>query len=238
MAGFNSAPTLADLAKYAVNRPGQAEVVRQSLYDFLLYPEAGINQLVFFSTPAGQGVSSAPGAVVGSQKTQADTNMTNAGLLPAPQQFLIQSIELKFYPGSSVAANTFVPAKMDQFNAVAAASLNKSADDVMAFSSSGWLQLFIGSKAYLQEAPLGRFPPKTNLSLQSAVANNSATTSEVEVMNAVLSGRPYMLDPPLALVNNQNFQVSLNWPGAVALPSGFNGRIGVVLDGWLYRNSQ
>ncbi len=51
-------------------------------------------------------------------------------------------------------------------------------------------------------------------------------------------GRPYLLDPaPLLLPENQNFSVSLNWPEGVQAISN-PGRIGVILDGILYRRSQ
>jgi hypothetical protein len=40
------------------------------------------------------------------------------------------------------------------------------------------------------------------------------------------------------LAPTQNFNVTLNFPTAVATPSGQNARIGVVLDGLLYRLSQ
>jgi hypothetical protein len=36
----------------------------------------------------------------------------------------------------------------------------------------------------------------------------------------------------------QNFNITQNWPAALATPSGFNGRVGIKLDGLLYRNSQ
>jgi len=39
-------------------------------------------------------------------------------------------------------------------------------------------------------------------------------------------------------VPNQNFDITLTWPTAVALPSGQNARLGVVMDGILYRQSQ
>jgi hypothetical protein len=35
-----------------------------------------------------------------------------------------------------------------------------------------------------------------------------------------------------------NFEVLIRYPAAVATPSGFNGRIGVILDGYFMRASQ
>lgn len=230
-------PSLAELKNYAVNRAG-AEGIRQTLYDHILYPTAGVNQLNFFALPQGQGVATALGAVVGSTKTIADTNMDNAGMLPAGKSFLITSIEVPFYAGLSGAANTYTPAVPSVFAAVAAAAVAGQINDVSNFYQSGSLKLFIGSKTYLEEAPIMRFPPKARFDANLAIASNSATTAEVALANARAAGRPYMVEPPIYLENNQNFVVQLNWPGVVATPSGFNGRVGVILDGYLYRNSQ
>jgi hypothetical protein len=226
------------LNKYKVNRPGNAEVVRQRLYDYQLYPTAGQAQMNFFALPMGQGITSSLGAVVGTAKTYADTNMEVAGQLPSPKSFICESIEVAFEPGSSATANTFLQATPGGFAAVAAATLVAQLSDVNAMRLSGWLEFYIGSKVYLYEGPLGSFPAKTYLDVSAAIASNSATTAEVYALNAHAAGRPYYLDPPISLTSTQNFSVNLKWPGAVATPSGFNGRIGVILDGVLYRLSQ
>lgn len=209
-------PTLDDLQKYNVNRAGQVEGIKQSLYDFQPYVAAGQNSLQFFQVPQGQG-----------GKTKADTNMESAGQLPAPKRFFVQSIEIHFYPGSPI----------DSF-AVAAAALPSQADDVYTVLKSGWLDFFIGSKSYLTEAPIGRFPSSTGLKMNSAVASNSATVGEVKSEYANFGGKVYNLDPGILLVPTQNFNLSLNWPALVPLPSTIAGRIGIVLNGILYRNSQ
>lgn len=209
-------PALADLEKYNVNRPGDIEGIRSSLYDFQTYAALGTTQMTFFAVPIGQ-----------SAKTKFDTNMEVAGSLPAPKRFLIDTIEVYFYPGSAV----------DTFATVAAA-LPAQADDVYTFAKNGWLDLFIGSKSYLTESPLGRLPPTTGVKLTTAIATNSATTSEVKSEYAVAGGQPYRLDPPILLVPTQNFNVTLNWPVAIAMPSTIAARVGVVFKGILYRNSQ
>lgn len=211
-----AAPALADLQKYNVNRAGQMEVVRQSLYDFQTYSRLGQTQLTFFQLPIGQ-----------NGKTKADTNMDTAGSLPNPKNFFVTSIEIAFFPGVNI----------DTFNAAAAANPSM-ADDVYTFAKSGYLDFFIGSKSYLTEAPLGRFPSKNRIALDVAAATNSATVGEVKSQYAALSGQPYIMDPGILLVPTQNFNVTLNWPALVALPSGQDARIGVILNGYLYRNSQ
>jgi hypothetical protein len=230
-------PSLQDLQGFKVNRAG-IEGIRQSLFDFLLYPTAGQAQFNFFATPQGQGITSAVGAVAGVNKTIQDTNMTTAGMLPAGQSFLVTSIEVPFFAGSVATANTYTLASPVVGAAVAAAALEAQLADINSFYQSGSLKLFIGSKTYLEEAPLLRFPPKTQLTFDGAIATNSATTFSLGFVSGKISGRPYMVEPPVLLENNQNFNVSLNFPAAVATPSGFNARVGVILDGYLYRNSQ
>ncbi|MFI4940982.1 MAG: hypothetical protein ACHP7O_11665 [Burkholderiales bacterium] len=230
-------PSLTDLQNYSVNRAG-AEGIRQSLFDHQLYPTAGLVQMNFFVLPIGQGVATALGAAVGSQKTINDTNMEVQGMLPAGKSFLITSIEVPFYAGLSAAASTYTPAVPSVFAAAAAAAVAAQVNDVATFYQAGSLRLFIGSKVYLEEAPLMRFPPKTQLSLDVAIGSNSGTAGEVAAISGKIAGRPYMLEPPIYLQNNQNFLVQLNYPAVVATPSGFNGRVGVYLDGYLYRNSQ
>lgn len=244
MAGPQSLSRIPSLTRaaseYAVNRAGSFEGVRQSLYDFQIYPTAGATQFTFFALPRGQGLSSHTGNA-NAVKGLADTNMDSAGQLPNPKSFLIESIEIVIEPGAVATANTFTVIGAFGFIAVPTAQAPVqvgAVNDMNILRQSGWLELFIGSKAYLQEAPIGRFPPKTNFKLDAAISSNSATTATVGVANAQLAGRPYYLNPPVFLAPTQNFNVTVNFPVVVATPSGFNARIGVVLDGFLYRQSQ
>ena len=214
-------PNLSDLTKYDVNRRGQYEGVRQTLYDITTYANAGQTSLQFFQVPKGQG-----------GKTVADTNMQSAGQLPQPQHFLVESIELILFPGVLPTTKTVAVAETEFSN------------DIYTVAKSGSLDFFIGSKSYLEEAPLGRFPPKTRLNVEGNHAISElqavAADSELQVSTDYASfiGRPYYLDPPVLLVPNQNFNITLSWPAVVALPSGVDARIGVILDGILYRQSQ
>lgn len=221
----NMVPSRADLSRYNVNKPGW-EAIRQTLYDFTAYAAAGQTQLTFFALPVGQG-----------GKTLSDTNMTLAGQMPANQEFLIQSIEVQFQPT--------VPAVATQNPAVfGAEAIAQIINDVYIVSRTGNLALSIGSKPYLQEAPLGRFPGKTHMQARSALSDVApaipAPNLQSRIGFAYTEGRPYLLSPAdLRLVSNQNFSVTLNWPeGVQALPSTNPGRIGVILDGILYRRSQ
>lgn len=231
-------PTAQDFERGRVTNPDQSEISRGRLYDFLLYPATGAQQLNFFALPIGQGVTTALGAAVGSVKSLFDTNIQVANMLPSGKAFLLDSIEVLFFAGSSASANTYTPAPHNFFAAVAAQTVMVELDDVDTFYQSGMLELNVLDKNYIRETPLGCFPPQTGISYSAAVATNSATTAQVGGQIAQGAGREYALGIPFTLLPQQNFSVTMTWPGLVALPSGFNGRVGVVLNGWFMRATQ
>lgn len=204
-----------NLQQYQVNRPGK-EQIRSSLYDFQTYLAAGQTSLTFFQVPVGQ-----------AGKTKVDTNMDQAGALPAGKQFLLETIELYFFPGVPV-------------DTIASTATNtaKQADDMYQFIQSGYLDLYIGSKSYLTESPLGRFPPSTGMRIDQAITGTLAAPALFKSEYASATGLIYRVQPEITLQSTQNFNVSLNWPVAVALPSTVNARVGVVMRGVLERNSQ
>lgn len=207
-------PALADLQRYNVNRPNDYEGIKSVLYDFQTYAQAGQSGLDFFQVPQGQG-----------GKTLADTNMESAGSLPNPKHFLVTNIQVYFTPGVPVAA----------FGAQGvAAYLN----DVQALANSGYLEFFIGSKNYVQEGPIGVFPPRTGLIVSSSVADQTtaAADSQSRIAYGNLGGAIYQLTPPILLTPTQNFRVSMRWPTAVSVSAA--ARIGVRMEGILYRLSQ
>jgi len=229
-------PTAADFNARRVTNPGQSEIIRQRLYDYQLLSNSGSTQLSFFQQPVGSGLTTALGGTVGAVKTLWDTNMTLGGTLPSGQAYMVESIEVVFFPGSVTTTNTYTPIGMSVFNATAAATVAAAANDVNTFYQSGMLEFNILSKNYLRETPLLAFPPKANYNLDAAVASNSATTAEVALLQARAAGRPYYIDPSISLQPAVNFEVVIKWPAAVALS--FNSRVGVILDGYFMRASQ
>lgn len=225
-----SVPTRAELDIYNVNREGW-EAIGNGLYDSNIYAAAGQTTLTFFSLPIGQGVG-----FNGGTKTLMDTNMDTQGAMPANQEFLAEGVEVLFWP-TRPAVVTNLPAV---FGTQAVAQI---ANDVYAFYNSGYLKFFIGSKDYLREAPLVKFPPSSNYGLDAAVSDiapNGAGTGVMQsrIVYASARGKPYYLRSPIRLVSNQNFNVTLNWDAAVALPSTNPGRVFITLCGVLYRRSQ
>lgn len=232
-------PTAADFNSRRVTNPSQSEVVRQRFYDYQLYPTAGNTQITFFSAPVGQGLTSALGGTAGSGKTLWDTNLELPNTLPSGKAFMIESIEVLFFPGSVSTANTYTPVAPTIFAATAAATVGSQFADVNSFYQSGMLELNILSKNYLRETPMLAFPPKANFEFSAAgVSSNSATTGAIQTGNMKASGRPYYISPEIALQPAVNFEVVIRYPAAVATPSGFNARVGVILDGYFMRASQ
>ena len=201
--------------KYAVNRRGQYEVLKQPLYDYQTYALAGATSFTFFTIPNGQ-----------SGKTLADTNMESAGQLPNPKRFLIRGIEIQLFPGVFPSL------------APMGAAVDNFVNDVWEiFRATAYLELFIGSKAYVQ-APLNMFPPVNRL--EGFTGMSDATTAAAALFSrttyASAGGTPFGMDPPLILEPTQNFRVTLNFPTAVGISA--DARIGVHLKGLLYRQSQ
>lgn len=206
--------SLDELQQYNPNLPNAIESIWQPFYDFQSYPTAGQTQLLFFQIPQGQ-----------SSKTLSDTNMTLAGQFPAPTAFLCTALMVAFFPGfANVASNT-----------ANAATANANINDVVKVADSGYLQLTIGSKIYLTDGPTGKFPPNFSVSGQQAISGTYAAGTQVAIDYARTVGRYYEITP-LLVPMNQNFSVSLNWPTAVTTTA--IGRIGVILDGFYYRQSQ
>jgi hypothetical protein len=233
---MQSMPTAADFNSRRVTNPGQSEIIRQRLYDYQLYAYSGTTQLSFFQQAVGSGLTSAVSATVGAVKTLWDTNMTLPGSLASGSAYMVESIEVVFFPGSVQTANTYTPIGMSVFNATASAAVNAALNDTNTFYQSGLLEFNILSKNYLRETPLLAFPPKANFALDAAVSSNSATTAEVALAQARAAGRPYYIDPAISIQPAVNFEVVLKWPAATALA--FNARVGVILDGYFMRASQ
>ena len=222
-------PNMEQLNKFNVNRYGEFEAVREPLYDFQTYVAAGQTSLTFFQNPIGQ---------LG--KTIEDTNMELAGALPQPKNFLIESIEVHFFPAATNADLTIGPVTVQQ-NADALLTRSSFANDVYIATKLGSLNLFIGSKSYVQQGELMRFPPKVRLETQfgmmaSGIGTAAGINSAVIGDYASAVGKPFSLVPRIRLIPQQNFNVSLSWNAVQAISA--DARIGIVLDGVLYRESQ
>lgn len=215
-----NAPTVAETQRWNTTMHGWTDAIRWSFYDYQSYPAAGFVQQSYFAVPQGQ-----------NGKTFADTNMKTAGLLPSPQRFLCDAVEVLFTSGATVAKGA---------NAEAALATSYIDDVVAALQNPSWLEFKIGEKSYVFDGPLVVFPPRRRLSIEAALSDTTtAAASQLSIIGyAQAAGDPYEVIPPQVIPPNQNFSVTLNFPAAIALPSGVNGRIGVRLNGLLYRGVQ
>lgn len=213
--------TGAGLAAHRVTVPGVQDAVYYPLYDSISYGTAGILQANFFSTPIGQGTTSAPGAT--GAKTEADTNMTNAGLLPAGNRFYCTGIEFQIFPGAPVGETGAIAATGAFWN------------DLYALAKSGWVRFRIQNRDYVLDAPLINFPPAARLAGVSAVASVVTATTQIEVNYASVAGVPYNI-VPVFIQSNQSFAVQVNWPALVTVTA--TTRIFCRLRGQLIRDAQ
>lgn len=218
----------ATAARYSAFVPGATEIIREPLYDSVTYAAAGQTQLQFFAIPRGQGTSPQAGSGV---KSYSDTNMDNAGLLSAGNDFLIETIELGFYPSGAINLEGLDPTDDGA----------TFADDVYTFLKQGALQLFISNKPYLNAAPLGKFPPSTRMYMEGAISDSTTlSTTQVSTQQyASGAGAIFKLSPaPQLVTQNTNFTVTLSWPAVVALPSAATAVVVCTLGGVRYRRVQ
>jgi len=147
-------------------------------------------------------------------KTVVDTNMDLSGQLSVGQMFQVTGIQVELYPGVAIqgtAASAF-------------------ADDVYNFYKGGALIFNIGQKAFVTQGNLLKFAPVNRL----GVAASTGLTTDT-ILYCTATGREFTI-ADLTLQAGQNFNVELI--GLSALPSGENARIGVTLNGFMYRNAQ
>jgi hypothetical protein len=210
-------------SRYAVNVPGMMEQISQPLYDIQSYPVAGITQMTFFQTPFG-------GQLAGVNRTLADTNMRAAGALPQPQQFLVQAIQVEWYPGQTSAPFQYLGA---------AVATGQVEDFANVFNGKGYLSMSIGSKTYLEAGPLITLPPRSVLGIDAAASNSTtlAAGQSLQIVSAYARGPLWHVNPML-IPPMQNWAVTLNWPAAIGLTADTLARIGVRLWGMLFRPIQ
>lgn len=226
-----SANNLRSLYRRRLVPPGVRDAIREPLYDRLVYESGVTTQLRYFSVP------------ISGTKTKAETNMDLAGQLSKGWKFIAETLAIQVLPGSTnVAAVTYTRQQpvLSSGTVVAAGTAQavpNFLNDVWAILNTGWLELTVGSRPYLT-APLLSFPSLTGIigEVAAAVENTTAASANVTTCDyARLAGKPFLFNPALPLEENLIFNVTLNWPTAVTLPSGFDPAILVQLDGLKFR---
>lgn len=201
--------------------PAKREGIREPLYDFLTYNSGVDLALRFFQDP------------ISGTKTKADTNLTLQGQLPGGHKFISETLEIHVLPGSNAASYI----RQDPVKTGVALAAPNFANDVWALMQTGYLVFHIGDKDYIT-APLLSFPSMSGLGITAAAAvenTNTTVLNQITVDYARMVGRPFVINPVLPIEALTNFDVSLFWPAAVTLPSGFDARIGIVIGGVRFR---
>jgi hypothetical protein len=216
--GYGRSPLpLSQLNQYNPNRPDQIEAIWQPQYDLPVgnYATTGQSSLAFFQVPFGSG--STP-------KTYAQTNLQLGGQFPAPTAFLVTAIMVLYTPAATTSQV-----------ATAAARAATNWNDVVSVGNSGYLEFSIGGKVYLRDAPIGKFAPNFSFSGVAALSGTQTAGNQGDVQYARAAGRYYEITPFL-IPQTQNFSVTLYWPTLATVSAASN--IGVIMDGFLYRQSQ
>lgn len=162
---------------------GVLNTIDQPLYDSVRLAAAAVSRVTFFAVPQGQ-----PGTAFAAagNKTLADTNLTNAGILPAPQRFTVKA--LAFRVGASVTVG-----------------------DLKLIMDSSVFELTVGSKVFLQ-CPASYLTAGMGLWASGAGA---AVGLDTVLQNGIADPRALrVLDQPIMIDQQQNFSVTLSWPVA------------------------
>ena len=107
---------------------------------------------------------------------------------------------------------------------------------VTSAATGSWLELIVGNKTIFRDAPLNKFPTNFTIGGVSSIAlADTAAANQTDTQFARSVGKTYNVGT-IAIPQNQNFSVTLNWAAAVAATA--SSRIGVILNGAQYRLSQ
>lgn len=199
--GLRSMSTREAFEKSRVNIPNMSEAIWQPLYDYQTKTAAATTSQRFFVDPIGT-----------AGKTKSDTNIDLSGQLPKGQAFQITGVQVELLPSVSLSSS---------------AAVNAFTQDVYDFYNSGHLILKIGSKDYITQGNLMKFPPVNRLAI------DSASGGDRDYGYGVAAGREFAIKD-LLLESSQNFSVELNDLSAISAAA----RVGVTLNGFLFRNAQ
>lgn len=205
--------------------PGEDESYAP-LFDSATYTSGTTTLLSFFTTPKGQGTTTAPGAT--GPKTLADTNLQTAGSLPLGNQLLVTGIEFHIYPAVNPGRGGVADATAGQF-----------VNDMYLLLKAGVVLFTVSNRNYVEDGPLINFPPLNRMVGFAGAATSSTAAASLysEIGYASAGGSPYALVPVL-LSATQAFSVSVTFPAAVTLASATNPRVFCRLRGRFVRRVQ
>lgn len=176
----------------SVSRPapaGYVRALRNPLYDTDDILAAPTAQLRLYQIPIGQLNASAV------RKTEADTNLSQAGQLANPQMFDLHGFQVEVEPGTVIA-------------------------DMILLYTRGVFEFSFGTQRIWLQVPLSRIPQGTAI---FGVAGGAVVPSP-NLFNGWPSVREYypFVQPdgsPYPIKATETFQVRLFWPSAAISPS-------------------
>jgi hypothetical protein len=184
---------------YVTQSPVALEVIQDTIYDSLLFTSASTTSLTFFVesiATVNQGI----------------TNLTQPGMLPNPESFLVQAVRL------------YVKWTTQAFAATVAAT---TYNDLMLLTNTGIIQMKFGNKAY-GPWPLWMVGSGAFVNANVAVAD---TVAAITSSPAQMGGPLWALFPALMISPLQSFSANISWPaGTVTLGAG-NPTLQVVYEG-------
>lgn len=182
------------------------EVIPDQLYDTQTYVDNTTTLLTYFVTiPANESVG----------------NMTQSGLLPNPESFLIQAPRVRFI------------AQVETDDAGAAGPLASQMNDIALLLTTGRMLLQIGNKRY---GPWKLWTMPAGSGLEIAIASAGAEAANLVHGYGNTKGPLWGLFPHLMIAPLQQFRVTLNWPTALNLSANMD--IEVLFDGQRARSVQ
>lgn len=176
--------------RYPIARTQKGDLLRplkQPLYDTESMPASATTAIKYFARQ--QGAADASGAIAA--KTEAETNLTQAGQISVPEQFKLHGFLFETMPGVSLA-------------------------DFRLIYKTGLFQfLFTGTRVYLQ-VPITRVPEGVAPCGFAAIDGNTSNTQAVEVHQGCgVVSNYYNFEyrkATLQIQSAENFQAQQNYP--------------------------
>lgn len=192
-------PIPQEWSKYVTQSPVGLEVIPDMLWDTQTYVDNTSTELTFFAATQAGSLS----------------NMTQPGMLPNPQSFLIECVRLYFRT------------QMTTDDSGAAGAFASIYNDVILLVNTGQLRLNIGEKKY---GPWRLWMLPAASYAQGVIAVAGAEAANLAHDYAQLGGPLWGLQPNLMIAPLQNFSVTLSWPNGAVNTTG-NVVTEVLLEG-------
>lgn len=213
-----------ELAGFSSEIPGLEEKRRWALYDRIVFAAAATvtGDQSLFTVPVGGGAPA---------KTLLDTNLRQAGQLPARQALEIWDIRV--HPQLTVAS--------DDASIVA---FNNLVDTFNSLLYGGFLVFRQAQKVDLELSPLTMLPAGYGASGpiygDSSLVAAAGAGSGAAILNNGHPSRAGLWDLrpfPIILLPQRSFQVTITFPTAIVLPAGVGLNLWCHLDGILHRSA-